>query len=274
VARGAADLSDTKRSREYKIPLVPGRFETRKDGAEEFLEAVQAIAEDLGATFEVKTKEKKRTVVFLDTDPNSFRPEGFVLRVRSEKEDDGPEVESKVTLKFRSDNLALAQVADVRCHADDPDPKLEDDISPSGTRFSHSVSFETEGTEPFTFETVRDAKSVFPALARLADADDRLHVVRGMEVDERVMKKSEMVFEGFEEIEAVCTFWFNASRDVENDTTPVIAEFSFGYETGGVDDIEELNKLSDELFGRVQAELADWVRADGTTKTKFVYTGR
>ncbi len=116
-------------SREYKMMLDPAPFADRDRSLEAFWGDVVDLTKmfpSVRATKEAISLKEKRTIAFLDTPDVALRRQDLILRRRI-GEGDSP----KYTLKCRSEDRYYAAGADISAACgDDPESKLEEDISP------------------------------------------------------------------------------------------------------------------------------------------------
>ncbi|MEQ8789249.1 MAG: hypothetical protein RIC55_23345 [Pirellulaceae bacterium] len=250
-------------SREYKVVLNHHMFEEPERAVRIFWKEVQAFAAAAG----VKTKgrfdkQKARRIVFLDTEDHTIRLNGLVLRRRTDR--DGVEF----TLKCRSPDryfAADAQVAaakGLKCET-----KFEEDIgAPFSSRFSHSC---TVGTKVDSPSTLREAAAIFPALGRLrrdgrrCGPKTRLVAVNALQAYERVIKGPTLDL-GDEQAEAALILWASARRG-----RPLVGEFSFRY--GDKKERYDGREAERAMRFFLAIQRLDWCRAEGMSKTQYVY---
>ena len=154
-------------SREYKLALNVDRFADRVEGAKRFWKLLAFLAPQAGfVVYCEQDEEIRRETWYLETPGFELQRHGFNLRVRSELDEDG-KAGYKITLKYRNADRYISASQDVSCpKAKKKDFKFEEDILPPFTsKFSHSVSLETNELPPLT--TVSDAAQLFPGLGAL-----------------------------------------------------------------------------------------------------------
>ncbi len=261
-------------SREYKAMLAPDRFEDRSSGAAQFWAELQDLAKSTG---EIRAKgeldrKATRTVAFLDTADFTLKHRGLILRQRTG--DEGVQY----TLKCRSEDRYFAAGTDLRA-ADGhrAKQKLEEDIAPPfRCRFSHSTTVDLPDAD--TPKTLGDAADIFPILGKLrVDAgrcppDTPLRIVNNTAAYERAYNGAKLIFDrkgdwdDTEEASVALILWSDGKEG-----RPLVAEASFRLKDTEERFSRELAATAREFYSLMQR--LDWCRADGMTKTEYIYRG-
>jgi hypothetical protein len=253
------------RSREYKMMLDHRLFADRKQAAARFWAEAAALA----GQAEVKCvgefdDQKSREIVFLDTPDLTINLNGLLFRQRRDVESD----EAEYTLKCRSPDRYLAAGAQVQpAGARKTKVKLEEDIAaPFVVRFSHSGTTKGLGARP---KNLKQATKLFPTLGRLRRDDNpcsptlALQPVNALCAYERVLKGP--VFQLHKvDAEVALILWTDGKRG-----RPLVAEFSFRYESKTEQFSAPTARMAMQLFDRLQR--LDWFSPEGQTKTRYVY---
>ena len=261
-------------SREYKVMLTPSAF----DGDDAAMRAVvDRFGSDVAAALEpleiptagsFDTVKARRLIRFFDTDEHSLNSDKYIVRER-EDVDTG---EREVTLKFRHpDRYVAADRSMAAADADaDARTKFEEDVKPP---FVSVFSFST--TQPLAsghvLEQLSDVANLFPGLADELDEipEVPLVLVSDFVAREVVLEGAELLL-GKRDIAAECAIvaWYDEG---EQDTTPVVVEFSFKYGDDQEDYRGSVARDAYEVLGVLQDGLAGWVDPNPRTKTTFVY---
>jgi len=279
-------------SREYKVMLNVANFKDRKQGVKEFWQLIEFLAISQGAKIitaddeDELYQEKNRKTYYLDTEALELKHKGFILRVRKEEKKQKPEY--KFTLKYRSpdrylsasQNLSIEQLDNLSL-SEDPSRKFEEDIIPPfSSKFSRSVSLESE--QKFNLDTVNEIQKVFPSLKELNIAGNKeLKIVNNFVANEVAIKLNYKVIFAPEindyPIEPVMSFWYLLGTKGE---LPLVGEFSFDY--GSENNQDEKEKLENfpltvvqggnQWFATIQKQV-NWLNFNSTTKTSFAYEG-
>lgn len=261
-------------SREYKVMLKPPLFDGDEEGlraaVDSFWKAVATALEPLAIPTEGTFSEVKarRLIRFFDTDAQTMNADSYIVRER----EDVATGEREVTLKFRHADRYVA--ADRTMDpADDSasKTKFEEDVKPP---FVSVFSFST--TQPLAsghvLAQVQDVADLFPGLPDAIEGlphDEELVLVRDFTAREVVLEGASLLL-GKRDILAECAMvaWYDEG---EEDTTPVVIEFSFKYGDDQEDYRGSVAREAYEVLGALQEGLADWVEAKPRTKTSFVY---
>ncbi|MDQ1248294.1 MAG: hypothetical protein QG597_2666 [Actinomycetota bacterium] len=263
-------------SREYKVMLTPSAFDgddaAMRATVGRFWADVAAALEPLdiptaGTFDEVKAR---RLIRFFDTDEHSLNSDKYIVRER----EDVNTGEREVTLKFRHPDRYVAAdrsmaVAD-SAGASEAKTKFEEDVKPP---FVSVFSFST--TAPLAsghvLEQLSDVADLFPGLAEELDEipDVPLVLVSDFVAREVVLEGAQLLL-GKRDIAAECALvvWYDEG---EQDTTPVVVEFSFKYGDDQEDYRGSVARDAYEVLEVLQHGLGDWVDPNPRTKTTFVY---
>lgn len=263
-------------SREYKLILNPDRFRDRQQGIEAFWELIQYLVEiqEGKSKKTANEEEEKRQTYYLDTVGLELYQQGFILRVREEKQD-----VSKITLKYRHTDRYLSASQDLSSSDEKGKRKFEEDIlADASSKFSHSVSIEKE--KPWSaneVKTIDDAITLFPGLKDLnIHKGTEMKTVNNFKAHEIACKLGHLDFDnGQTKIKAVLSFWYLLGK---KDEFPLVVELSFGYDA--LEDGQELSQLerfpiqvvkqTHRWFETLKKQ-AGWVSEPAMTKTSYAY---
>ena len=275
-------------SREYKLLLSTTRFRDRDSVADEWLALVQRAIGRAGGTIlsqrelevekaEAKGEtpdewpegqpeawiEKKRKTSFLDTRDDSFRNQGWILRLRRKSK------RTDVTVKFRCPDRLLSALQDASSPRGGEQKFEEDVVPPFGSQYSRSNTLEDQKDDALP-ATVEQAAALFPALGGLGIiAQTPLETVGGLVVNEVARRVGGFRFDGGPILEMSHTFWYVGGT---GNHYPMVAEFSFEFVSGdGVfppATVEGASKVYREL-----QQQAGWLDVAGTTKSALVAGG-
>jgi hypothetical protein len=258
-------------SREYKLILNSDRFKKREEGCKQFWDLVEFLVEsnqgkiEAGKTSEIWKVETRKTW-YIDTHDLELHEKNFSLRVR---EEDG---KYKITLKYRSGDQNLSAAQDVSSNLDNSSLKFEEDIVPSGSKFSRSNSIERSKLPKLA--TMADVIDIFPSLVKLAIPDStpmkRVNDFIANEVCLKTPKRIKFT-EKSPKVKACFSFWYLLGND---DEYPLISEFSFDYDIPEdiSEDFQEFIKAAKLFFANLQKS-PDWLSSGNSTKTGFVFAG-
>jgi hypothetical protein len=272
------------KSREYKMMLNVDRFNPRPDGTRKFIKLVSfLITEKFGGTIKPQTgqpekelsltKEKHRTVSYLDTPDLALKQQGFSLRLRDTQKiiptPSRPEERFQLTLKYRGSDRYLSAARDMSVEGGNP--KLEEDIAPPFvSKYSHSVSIKTD--ELPELQTFAQLSRLFPSLSRLALHEiTPIKPINGFIANEVAIDYSTFRFAEQTEIEPNLSFWYFLD---EKDDLPLVGEFSFAYKfkTAGDSELEQSPTQTVEstfrLFNALQSH-PGWFNFNLLNKTAF-----
>lgn len=261
-------------SREYKVMLTPtlldGDQAALLDAVARFWADVTTALQplDIPTTGAFTGVKARRLIRFFDTDEHAINGRSYIIRER-EDIDTG---EREVTLKFRHpDRYVAADRSMDAADASDVRTKFEEDVKPP---FVSVFSFST--TQPLqsgrVLEQLEDVVGLFPGLEDAVTElphDAPLVLVREFVGREIVLEGATLLL-GKRDIEAECALvvWYDEG---EQDTTPVVAEFSFKYGDDAEDYRGSVARDAYEVLRLLQAGVGDWVDPAPRTKTAFVY---
>lgn len=261
-------------SREYKVMLTPSRLDGDQAAlldvvAGFWAEVTTALASlDIPTTGAFTGVKARRLVRFFDTDAHAINGRSYIVRER-EDIDTG---EREVTLKFRHpDRYVAADRSMDAADASDVKTKFEEDVKPP---FVSVFSFST--TQPLesgrVLEQLEDVVGMFPGLANVVRElphDAPLLLVRDFVGREVVLEGATLLL-GKRDIEADCALvlWYDEG---EQDTTPVVAEFSFKYGDEAEDYRGSVAHDAYDVLRLLQEGVGDWIDPHPRTKTAFVY---
>ena len=261
-------------SREYKVMLTPslldGNDATMRAAVDRFWGDVTAalVPLDIPTTGGFDRVKARRLIRFFDTSTHALHSDSYIVRER-EDVDTG---EREVTLKFRHADRYVAADRSMEAAEDSGvKTKFEEDVKPP---FVSVFSFST--TQPLTSGSVlaqlRDVADMFPGLADAIGElpqESPLVLVRDFVGREVVLEGAALLL-GKRDIEADCAVvvWYDEG---EQDTTPVVAEFSFKYGDEAEDYRGSVAGDAYRVLALLQEGLGDWVDPNPRTKTSFVY---
>jgi hypothetical protein len=272
------------KSREYKMMLNVDRFNPRAEGARRFINLVSfLITEKLGGKIAlnpgqpekemVVTKEKHRTVSYLDTPDLAFKQQGFSLRLRDTQKviptPTRPDERFQITLKYRGSDRYLSAAKDLSVAG--INPKLEEDIAPPFiSKYSHSVSIKTN--ELPEMKTFAQLAKLFQGLSRLSLHENTpIQPINGFLANEVALDYSIFKFGEQTDIEPNLSFWYFLD---EKDDLPLVGEFSytFKFKTASDNELEQSPTQTVEnayqLFASLQSHPA-WFNFNLLNKTAF-----
>lgn len=262
-------------SREYKLMLNVDRFKDREQASEEFLSLLDfLISKEGGSVVEEQNEEERRQTSYLDTPERALRQKGFALRLREEDDDD--EEKFQTNLKYRASDRYISAAQDLSSTQEGKTKFEEDILPPFVSKFSHSISIETD-TAP-ELGSMNKVMALFPGLGKL-DIDDNTPVetVNDFKILEVVRKLCKLKFDVEPIIKASLSFWYLTG---EGDEWPLVGEFSFDYDV--LDNGADEDKLemyphrvvegANRLFNALQKQ-EGWISFGTTTKTAFALEG-
>jgi hypothetical protein len=261
-------------SREYKVMLTPALLDGDQaallDVVARFWADVSSALQplDIPTTGGFTGVKARRLVRFFDTDARAVNGRSYVIREREDIETG----EREVTLKFRHpDRYVAADRSMDAAAAAGVKTKFEEDVKPP---FVSAFSFST--TQPLesghVLEQLEDVVGLFPGLAdavRELPHDQPLVLVREFVGREIVLEGATLLL-GKRDIEAECALviWYDEG---EQDTTPVVAEFSFKYGDDAEDYRGSVARDAYEVMRLLEGGVGDWIDPQPRTKTAFVY---
>lgn len=254
-------------SREYKLILNATRFLDRETASNAFQDVIGFLAERLGGDIDRQDKEEARETSYVDTEDFRLRAAGYALRCRYEEDED----DYKLTLKFRSADLILAEDASVEtADARRSRMKFEEDLMPPfRSVFSRSSAIRFKKKPKLA--TIEDAVEIFPALEKLElHKKTRLSTVNAFTATEIFRKLCKVDFKKAEPIKLGLSFWYPDGPT----GWPLIAECAFDFEWDGRKKGFDLDQVrgANELFRLLQKQ-PGWFDPAATTKTRYAYEG-
>jgi hypothetical protein len=262
-------------SREYKVMLRASLFDgddaAMRQAVDRFWTSVTAALVPLdiptsGTFSEVKAR---RLIRFFDTDEHRLHGDSYIVREREDIETG----EREVTLKFRHADRYIASDRSMEAaKATDVKTKFEEDVKPPFTSvFSFSTTQPLESGQ--ALKQMGDVADLFPGLSdALEDLphDAPLVLVKDF-VGREVVLEGALLLLGSRDMAAECALvvWYDEG---EQDTTPVVAEFSFKYGDEEEEYRASVAKDAYAILGLLQNGLDDWVDPNPRTKTAFVYS--
>ena len=260
---------------EHKLLLNPEKFEDLEQGFEGCWEIVKATAEANGLQVIEYDEDYDRSryyASFYDTDDLQLSRKGFLIRKRTKVKDGRRDDTFKLTLKFKSTDLAAAAAADVLLadghNSKQGDIEVEADI----------VNGPGPDSEPSTFYTVKnsikldkdpggtlaDYAAVFPVLGTLGiDPATELVPVNGIEVDVYVVTPGRLDFGNDLSGEVDISVWIIDGQ--------AIPEFSYDHSLDHWESVPSSSvDLCESFIGLLQSAAPEWC-VDGRLKSTFVY---
>ena len=261
-------------SREYKVMLRAELFDG-DDGAmrqvvDRFWSDVSAAMAplDIPASGDFSEVKARRLIRFFDTDEHRLHGDSYIVREREDAETG----ERQVTLKFRHPDRYIASDRSMdAAKAADVKTKFEEDVKPPFTSvFSFSTTQPLESGQ--VLKQLGDVAELFPGLSdALEDLphDAPLILVKDFVGREVVLEGATLML-GSRDMAAECALvvWYD-ERD--QDTTPVVVEFSFKYGDEEEQYRASVAKDAYAILGLVHTGLESWVDPHPRTKTAFVY---
>jgi hypothetical protein len=260
-------------SREYKLMLNVDRFKDREHASEVFLSLLDVLASKEGGSVEEQNEEERRHTSYLDTPEGALRQQGFALRLREEDDD---EEEFQINLKYRASDRYISAAQDLSSPQDGKTKFEEDILPPFVSRFSHSISIETD-TVP-ELDTMNKVMALFPGLRELdIDENTPVETVNDFKVLEVVRKLCKLKFGEEPKIKASLSFWYFIGQEKG---WPLVGEFSFDYDVldseADEDELEmyprQVVEGANRLFNALQKQ-EGWISFNTTTKTAFALEG-
>jgi uncharacterized protein YjbK len=260
-------------SREYKLMLNVDRFKDREHASEVFLSLLDFLVSKEGGSVEEQNEEERRHTSYLDTPEGALRQQGFALRLREEDDD---EEEFQINLKYRASDRYISAAQDLSSPQDGKTKFEEDILPPFVSRFSHSISIETD-TVP-ELDTMNKVMALFPGLRELdIDENTPVETVNDFKVLEVVRKLCKLKFGEEPIIKASLSFWYFIGQEKG---WPLVGEFSFDYDVldseADEDELEmyprQVVEGANRLFNALQKQ-EGWISFNTTTKTAFALQG-
>jgi len=287
-------------SREYKLLLDPAKFSDAgpRDNKPQSINTLGALLQQVSNELTGKDEDwnlklkKTRLVSFLDVKFESMgcvlRPHNYILRERTETNDDGNI--TTLTLKYRNPDRLLVAYKNILTSDTNPEEsKFEEDISPipSGgpsfkSVYSRSVKLELENTLASDGGNLKNLfdDSMLPSLKNglreegvdLEQVQNKeLQVVNEQQIYERVFK--EKVKPLGHKVSFTLTLWYKGPNPSTEDR-PIVAEISFSYEKeSGKKFPPKLVRFAHDMFHNMQVKLGSghWLAQGASTKTATLY---
>lgn len=269
-----------------KLILKPDRF-TSAHVFKEFAALVHRAAETTGVTYHHTPKSQQRPevreVLFLDTGAYHLYNNAFIVRRRIAYEDGFAIGDPEIVFKYRSDDMARAQLLDVRPHIDGKYKikfklevmPLKDKIGGMRRLLSHNVEFGLSQApqaarivmSSLGHMALPELAQIFPALSTIScDGPDDVSLVNQTIVEELLQDICLLDFGHHTAATANLGLW--RSR---GDHHAFVGEFAYQLRFDGPDDISHKALLACErFFLELQQVAGDWL-ALTTTKTGAVY---
>ena len=262
---------------EAKLILKPDRFTSVKS-FREFGKLVRKTAEKTGLGFAeaegFRERPEVREIVFLDTPDFALYRNAFILRRRVAYEDGFPVGDPEIVFKFRHPDEPKATEVDVRAKIDGKFRikfkvealPLKDRIGGYRLLYSHNCQFGLSQTSEGDRTAMATLGRVFPPLAALKKADQRVALVNNGIVEEILLPIGFLDFG--KGLKAKCDVALWRTR---GEHRPLVGEFAFQAKFDDKAAVAEAQKKRAAAFYlALQAEVADWL-ALGVTKTAMVY---
>lgn len=261
VATPLATAAATLGSREYKVLLRAEKFQENPvvNAANEFLSDLMKQVDNGPAISGSFKPHHDRTVMYYDSPGHCvLRERDYGLRSRIE---DG---KRKISLKFRSTDQAKAAARDVSGSSKKAKTKFEQDITPQSSKYSHSTKQPLSDSK--NINKIKDIKDLYPTTTQFDDvSDDALVPIGGLNIHELTFDgPTSDLGDGTAEFTA--TVWYDGDSK-----TPSIAEISF--ELAANEEkvfTSEVSANAQDIFQVIQG-MDNWVAANSTTKTTWVY---
>jgi hypothetical protein len=249
-------------SREYKVMLRASLFDgdeaALRAAVDRFWAALTAALTplDIPASGSFSEVKARRLIRFFDTDEHHLHGESYIVRER-EDVDTG---EREVTLKFRHPDRYIAS-----------DRSMEDVKPPFTSVFSFSTTQPLESGK--VLAQLSDVADLFPGLSEaLEDLPHEAPLILVKDfVGREVVLEGALLLLGSRDMSAECALvvWYDEG---EQDTTPVVVEFSFKYGDEEEQYRASVAKDAYAVLGLLQSGLDEWVDPNPRTKTAFVYS--
>ena len=254
------------------------RFKDREQASEVFLRLLDfLVSKEGGSVVEEQNEEERRHTSYLDTPEGALRQKGFALRLREEKEEDDDDEEGfQINLKYRAPDRYISAAQNLSSPEDGKTKFEEDILPPFVSKFSHSISIETD--EDPELDTMNKVMDLFPGLRELdIDENTPVETVNDFKVLEVVRKLCKLKFGEGPTIKASLSFWYFRGQEKG---WPLVGEFSFDYDVvdneAGEDELEmyppQTVEGANRLFNALQKQ-EGWLSFSTTTKTAFALEG-
>ena len=232
---------------------------------QDFSQAVAQVAPSRG---DLKRIEKRRLIVFLDSDAQLLRANGYIVRVRRAL--GGRRAD--ITLKFRHPDRYVAESRRLKDRRARTTSKFEEDIKAPFASF-YSLSFCGEVSSKRNPSTVGDVVLFFPGLEKrfdAAEATQRVTEVNGLTSRELVITGGSLQIDSNLKTYAECALivWYDENG---SNTAPVAVEFSYRYGDAAEKYRGRSARRAHDVFQVLQNDLGSWVDPNSRTKTALVY---
>ena len=260
-------------SREYKVMLQPGRFggsekQLLKAAREFWRDFARSVAGVVDPSGTLKSIEKRRLIVFLDTTAKDLKLGGYIFRVRRTLEGGQPEI----TLKFRHPDRYVAESRRMKSRRANTRSKFEEDIkAPFVSLYSFSASGKAGKTGiPSNLGQLLGAFPDLPKRVGPVEASKTLSEVKGFTARELVITGSSLRIGSSPETLAECALivWYDHNG---SPTEPGAVEFSYRYGDEGGRYGGRSARRAFDVFETLQRDLPTWVDPNPRTKTAFVF---
>jgi hypothetical protein len=260
---GAHAANDLLTGKEYKVLLVPSKFDTQPiTAANQFLTDLKAKLQATSFDRTISSKfseDETRHVRFYDS-PGTCRLKNlsYMFRTRSDGDD------SEVTLKFRSSSQSVAASTSVSGSVSGAETKLEVDITPPFKQvFSHSTTEYLADSKDLNI--LDDVEDLFPATKSLdLPEKEPLSIVGNLDLTERTYDGPSSDL-GEQDADFSLTLWYPNGA-----LKPAIAELSFKVKAPESDFTAKVDERSKLIFEAIQG-MSQWISGGSLTKTEWVY---
>lgn len=216
----------------------------------------------------LRTIDKQRLIMLLDTDAQHLRRGGYICRVRRALDGERPEI----TLKFRHPDRYVAEGRQMKGRIRG-DAKFEEDVkAPFVSLYSFSATGRLRKNTPVP-ATLADLAYLFPDLSkRLDTVDSRLTLteVNGFTARELVVTGGSVKIGAKSKASVECALivWYDQHG---SSAEPAAVEFSYRYGNPAGRYGGKVARRAFDIFATVQRELTTWLDPNPRTKTAFVY---
>ena len=273
AAYAGGPVSDKPNSREIKLLLDARKLSPREDAFRGYWAVVKEVAAAQGIKVRENYggfKEKRRAVVFIDTETFSIRKTGYVLRQRTHYKKGRLRNKTEYALKFRSRVMAEAAKSVTWAPSFDARTEFEEDMgydanAPDKLKRIFAMRTKITTTERFG-PLLASYGEIFPILLELGvPPDTKLGPVNGIQIDERKVSPGKLDFGDGMIAKPDIVIWYDP------DGKPLIGEFSFDHRIRSYDkQPEEATRRLYDFFRALHTRSQEWM-AKGSTKTGFTY---
>ena len=260
-------------SREVKILLNAKKFTNKEQAFKQYWEIAKKVAKSVNVKVKEKYKgfkEKKRRVLFLDTEDFSIKKTGYVLRKRVKFKKGHYIDEAEYTVKYRSTDINKSNKAKTNAEGIYSKSEFEEDIAFDETKpdkikriYALRTKIKTEDKIDYN---IKSFGNFFPVLLTLGIPHESIvKPVNDIIIDERKVSPGKLIFGEGIKAKPDITIWLDENGN------PLIGEFSFDYKIEDFDNQQkEATKKVFEYFLKLREESKEWL-AEGHTKTMFTY---